>query len=63
MDGNDALLSLVGGVSDTVSFVRDYVEFRVDYNVLRAPSPPEIRPPGGRSYRFPEAGLATRSAD
>lgn len=56
MDGNDGLLSLVAGEIDTVSFVRDYVEFRVDYNVLRALSPPEIRLPDGQSYRFPEAG-------
>jgi hypothetical protein len=56
VDGNKALSTLVGGELDTVSFVRDYVEFRIDYNVLRALSPPHIIVPTGQDYRFPGAG-------
>jgi len=56
MEADDALRRLVGGELDTVSFVRDYVEFRVDYNVLRALTPPQLRLPDGRSHRFPDAG-------
>ena len=56
MEAHDALRRLVGGDLDTVSFVRDYVEFRVDYNVLRALTPPQIRLPDGQSHRFPDAG-------
>ena len=56
MDGHAALQRLVGGDLDTVSFVRDYVEFRVDYNVLRALTAPQILLPNGQSHRFPNAG-------
>ena len=33
MEGNKALAALRGGHLDTVSFVMDYVEFRIDDNV------------------------------
>jgi hypothetical protein len=36
MTGNDALAVLRGRHLDTVSFVMDYVEFRIGYNALRA---------------------------
>ena len=39
-----------------MSFVGDYVEFRIDYNVLRALSMPQIVTPTGQEYRFPDAG-------
>jgi hypothetical protein len=47
---------LIGGEFDTVSFVRDYVEFRIDYNVLRAITSPQVLLPSGESHRFPDAG-------
>lgn len=55
MKSNDALRCLVGGDVDAVAFVRDYVEFRVDYNVLRALTPPQILTPDGQLHRFPHA--------
>lgn len=56
MDGNDALRSLQGGHLDTVTFVMDYVEFRIGGNVLRALSAPSIQPPDGGCITFPEPG-------
>jgi hypothetical protein len=56
MEAPDGLRLLVGGEFDAVSFVRDYVEFRVDYNVLRALAPPQIRLPDVHSHRFPDFG-------
>lgn len=41
---------------DTVAFVRSYVEFRIDYDVLRAPTPPQILLPNGQRHQFPHAG-------
>lgn len=40
MDGDEALSILMGGHFDTVSFVMDYVEFRIGYSILRAHAPP-----------------------
>ena len=56
MDGNDALAVLPGGRLDTVSFVMNYVEFRIGYNVLRALTPPVVLGVGGELHRFPEPG-------
>jgi hypothetical protein len=54
--GTDALSILVGGHLDTVSFVMNYVEFRIGYSVFRALSPPVVLRPDGTVARFPEAG-------
>jgi hypothetical protein len=40
--GDEALSVLVGGHLDTVSFVMDYVEFRIGYSVVRALHPPAV---------------------
>jgi hypothetical protein len=56
MNGDDALASLVGGHLDTVSFVMGYVEFRVNYNILRALSSPRVQLPDGDTYQFPDPG-------
>ncbi|MDQ2761439.1 MAG: hypothetical protein M3Y17_13710 [Actinomycetota bacterium] len=56
MDGNASLSRLRGGDVDTVSFVRNYVEFRIDCNVLRALVPPEIQLADGRRFKFPAPG-------
>ena len=56
MDSNEALAALRGGHLDTVSFVQDYVEFRINYNVLRALAPPVVEGSDGRRLRFPEPG-------
>lgn len=54
--GNEALSILVDGHLDTVSFVMDYVEFRIGYSVLRALVPPAVRLHDGTEARFPEQG-------
>jgi hypothetical protein len=56
MDNEEALAALIGGHLDAVSFVMDYVEFRINYNVLRALSPPQIRCPDERIHEFPQPG-------
>jgi hypothetical protein len=56
MRESDPLSRLVGGDLDTVSFVRDYVEFRIDYNVLRALTDPVVEMPDGAIHRFPHPG-------
>jgi hypothetical protein len=50
------LAPLVRGDLDTVSFVRDYVEVRMDYNIVRCMTGPIVRSASG-DYRFPESGL------
>jgi hypothetical protein len=47
------LARLVGGRLGTVSFVVGYVEFRIDYNILRALTPPRVTV-GSASFSFPE---------
>jgi hypothetical protein len=47
---------LIGGHLDTVSFVMDYVEFRIDHNVLRALNPPRVELHDGTTASFPERG-------
>jgi hypothetical protein len=42
----DPLALLLRGDLDTVSFVRDYVEFRIDYNVLRCMTDPIVQAGG-----------------
>jgi hypothetical protein len=49
----DALTPLLRGDLDTVSFVRDYVEFRIDYNVLRCMTGPIVRAGGERMALSP----------
>jgi hypothetical protein len=56
MDANDALAVLRDGHLDTVSFVMDYVEFRINYNVLRALTPPIVEDSDGLRSQFPEPG-------
>jgi hypothetical protein len=56
MDGDEALSILAGGHLDTVSFVMDYVELRVGYNVFRALRPPLVRLHDGVTRKFPEPG-------
>jgi hypothetical protein len=51
----DALTPLLRGDLDTVSFVRDYVELRIDYNILRCMTGPIVRT-GGNEWRFPHPG-------
>jgi len=53
---SDQLQRLVGGHLDTVSFVMRYVEFRIDYNILRALTDPIVRLADGQTGRFPEPG-------
>jgi hypothetical protein len=55
MTGDDPLLVLRGHF-DTVSFVMDYVEFRIDYNILRVMTGPIVELADGRRGRFPEPG-------
>ena len=55
----DGLAGLVGGDLDMVSFVRNYVEFRVDYSVLRCMTGPIVRYRDSE-HRFP--GLGSRDA-
>lgn len=47
---------MLRGHLDTVSFVMDYVEFRIDYNVLRVMTGPIVELADGRRGRFPEGG-------
>lgn len=47
--------ALTGGELDTVAFVRDYVELRIDYNVLRCMTGPIVIS-DGREVRFPSEG-------
>ena len=49
------LTLLLRGDLDTASFVRDYVEFRIDYSVLRCMTGPIVRI-GGNEWRFPDPG-------
>jgi hypothetical protein len=53
---NDGLSRLIAGHLDTVSFVMDYVEFRIDYNILRALNPPRVELQDGTIALFPEQG-------
>jgi hypothetical protein len=53
---DDGLGRLIGGHLDTVSFVMDYVEFRIDYNILRALNPPRVELHDGTAASFPEPG-------
>lgn len=55
METPDDLAALVGGHLDTVSFVMDYVEFRINYSVLRCVTRPIVRVDAGE-YRFPDLG-------
>ena len=53
---DEAILApLLRGELDTVSFVRDYVEVRIDYNIVRCMTRPIVRTPNG-DFRFPEPG-------
>jgi hypothetical protein len=56
MTGADYLERLVGGHVDTVSFVMDYVEFRIDYCILRALTNPVVRLADGQTGTFPDPG-------
>jgi hypothetical protein len=56
MDGDRALAVLVGGHLDTVSFVMDYVEFRIGYSILRALRSPRVQLHDGTIAQFPESG-------
>jgi hypothetical protein len=56
VDADDALGRLIGGHLDTVSFVIDYVEFRIAYNVLRALNPPRVTLHDGTTATFPGSG-------
>ena len=49
------LAPLLCGDLDTISFVRDYVEVRIDYNVLRCMTGPVVQNKMG-DVRFPGAG-------
>jgi hypothetical protein len=48
---------LVGTELDTVSFVRDYVELRIDYSIVRALTNPNGTI-DGRVWRFGDDGVA-----
>lgn len=56
MRGDTALAPLVGGHLDTVSFVMDYVEFRIGYHCYRALRPPRVELHDGYAAQFPEPG-------
>lgn len=56
VSGNEALRCLGGGHLDTVSFVMDYVEFRIDHDVLRALTNPVVYLPGGPGPSLPRNG-------
>ena len=62
MDDQDALDLLLGGHLDTVSFVMDYVEFRVSYNILRCMTGPIVERENA-VHRFPEPGSRDGSAN
>jgi len=53
--GQEPLAPLRRGDLDTISFVRDYVEVRIDYNVLRCFTGPIVRTRSG-DFRFPGRG-------
>ena len=50
---------LIGQELDTVSFVRDYVELRIDYSVIRAMTDP-TGSVDGVAWSFPRPGAADR---
>ena len=53
---DEAILALLmRGDLDTISFVRDYVEVRIDYNIVRCMTGPIVRTESG-DRRFPEPG-------
>jgi hypothetical protein len=54
--GDEALSILVGRDLDTVSFVMDYVEFRIGYSILRARVDPRVELHDGTTAQFPETG-------
>jgi hypothetical protein len=54
--GDDALSILTGGHLDTVSFVMDYVEFRIGYSILRAHAGPHVQLHDGTTAQFPQLG-------
>lgn len=56
VDGDDALQCLPGGHLDTVSFVMNYVEFHISYNVLRALTAPIVELQDGSRFCFPDSG-------
>ena len=56
MDGDKALSILADGHLDTVSFVMDFVEFRIGYCILRAHAAPRVELHDGTTAQFPEAG-------
>lgn len=49
------LAPLMRGDLNTVSFVRDYVEVRIDYNIVRCMTGPIVRTASG-DFRFPQPG-------
>jgi hypothetical protein len=55
MQDVDICDALSGGDLDTVAFVRDYVELRIDYNILRCMTGPIVTS-NGREVRFPNEG-------
>ena len=56
MQGDRALSVLVGGHLDTVSFVMDYVEFRIGYGILRAHAGPRVELHDETVAQFPDPG-------
>jgi hypothetical protein len=56
VEADDELARLIRGHLDTVSFVMDYVEFRIDYHVLRALNGPRVELRDGTTASFPEPG-------
>ena len=50
-----SLASLLNGELDTVSFVRDYVEVRIEYKVLRCMTGPVVQTDAD-TVRFPDPG-------
>ncbi len=55
MQGEAILAPLMRDDLDTVSFVRDYVELRIDYNIVRCMTGPIVRTANG-DFRFPQPG-------
>ena len=62
MDEDNGLAVLPGGHLDTVSFVMDYVEFRISYNVLRALASPVVTLADARATGSRKIALAMRCA-
>lgn len=56
VEDQTGLALLVGGHLNMVSFVMDYVEFRIDYHCLRALSPPRVILADRTTATFPEPG-------